>query len=434
MGSNRSTMPRKNFGGGESSISFGGDDAPAPTVSPSKPQFQGNPNFQNSISFGDDSAPVAPSLASGRAQFAAANQSSLIFDDSVPAPAATRTAGGGVSGSTCDNTIGSVPSVKVHHAPGGGSSICFGDDSSAPPARAPVAAPVAVAPTSPQYEDEFSKTSNRTASRSTGGLQNCGNKIGSVPSVKLHHAPGGSSSICFGDDSSSPFAPVAAAPAPVVPAVHIVKHESFHSKESPFAQEGQHQTAAPISQRGGMQAPGGASTLSFGDDSVVAAPVVKRAPGGTSTLSFGDDTEGFTPRYVAPAPQMAPVVRATAAQHYSSESPFAVANQTAAPATVRAAQAPGGSSTLSFGDDGEGFAKRYVAPAPELSPVIRATAAQQHKAESPFDNSYVEEAQPERTRTAGAGVSGSTCNSTIGDVPSVRLHAPPGGASSISFG
>ena len=42
-----------------------------------------------------------------------------------------------------------------------------------------------------------------------------------------------------------------------------------------------------------------------------------------------------------------------AAQHYSSESPFAVANQTAAPATVRAAQAPGGSSTLSFGDDGE---------------------------------------------------------------------------------
>merc|ERR1712166_1498283 len=50
-------------------------------------------------------------------------------------------------------TIGSVPSVKVHHAPGGGSSICFGDDSSAPPARAPVAAPVAVAPTSPQYED-----------------------------------------------------------------------------------------------------------------------------------------------------------------------------------------------------------------------------------------------------------------------------------------
>merc|ERR1711957_980897 len=94
----------------------------------------------------------------------------------------------------------------------------------------------------------------------------------------------------------APFAPVAAAPAPVVPAVHIVKHESFHSKESPFAQEGQHQTAAPISQRGGMQAPGGASTLSFGDDSVVAAPVVKRAPGGTSTLSFGDDTEGFTPR------------------------------------------------------------------------------------------------------------------------------------------
>merc|ERR1712028_253378 len=133
MGDHLATMPRKNFGGGESSISFGGDGAP-----------------------------VAPALASGRAQFAAANQSSLIFDDSVPAPAATRTAGGGVSGSTCGNTIGSIPSVKVHHAPGGGSSICFGDDTSTP---APVvAAPVAALLSSPQPEDpSIGRSSNRTA-------------------------------------------------------------------------------------------------------------------------------------------------------------------------------------------------------------------------------------------------------------------------------
>lgn len=326
--------------------------------------------------------------------------------------------------------------MKVHHAPGGSSSICFGDDSSAvwqPPAPAPVATPVAVAAASPQHDDEFSKASNRTASRSTGGLQNVGNKIGSVPSVKLHHAPGGSSSICFGDDSTR-FEPAAAAP--VVPPVHIVKHEDFHSSESPFAQEGQGAVAAsPISQRGGMQAPGGASTLSFEDDGKVdsAAPV-GRAPGGDSTLSFGDDT-GFTPRYIAPAPEMQPVVRATAAQHHTSESPFAVGNQTAVVApTVRSSQAPGGSSTLSFGDDGQGFAQRYVAPAPVMAPVERATALQQHKSESPFDSSYVEEAKPEPTRTAGAGVAGSTCDNTIGDVPSVKLHAPPGGASSISFG
>ena len=40
---------------------------------------------------------------------------------------------------------------------------------------------------------------NRTAARGTGGLQNCNNTIGDVPSVKLHAAPGGTSSLCFGD-------------------------------------------------------------------------------------------------------------------------------------------------------------------------------------------------------------------------------------------
>merc|ERR1712216_26854 len=47
------------------------------------------------------------------------------MDSSYDPNAATRTR---CTGGTADNTIGAVPSVKVHHAPGGGSSISIGSD------------------------------------------------------------------------------------------------------------------------------------------------------------------------------------------------------------------------------------------------------------------------------------------------------------------
>merc|ERR1712227_1188806 len=45
----------------------------------------------------------------------------------------------------------------------------------------------------------------RTASRGggAGGMQNVGNSIGDIPSVKLHAPPGGSSSISFGQEIDS---------------------------------------------------------------------------------------------------------------------------------------------------------------------------------------------------------------------------------------
>jgi len=193
-----------------------------------------------------------------RAHHPGANKSSIVFgDDSVEAPV-VRTAGVGKAGSTCDNTIGSVPSVKVHHAPGGHSSISFGDDSApdnrfAAPAPAPQApqvvqaspaAPVS-APFDTSYDpaQDFSTHKSRTANRASGAgaLQNTGNTIGDVPSVKLHHAPGGNSSICFGEDSGpgAGFTPPVAAPvAPPVQRPVIAAH-----------------------------APGGNSTISFGDGS-----------------------------------------------------------------------------------------------------------------------------------------------------------------------
>merc|ERR1719305_1150232 len=41
---------------------------------------------------------------------------------------------------------------------------------------------------------------------------------------------------------------------------------------------------------------------------------------------------------------------------------------------------------------------------------------------------------PAPSRTAQYNKKGDTCANVLGDVPSVKLHAPPGGSSSISFG
>ena len=105
-----------------------------------------------------------------------------------------------------------------------------------------------------------------------------------------------------------------------------------------------------------------------------------------------------------------------------------------------------------FGDR-VGSNTRYSAPAaaPQYSAPPASYAPQQNRA-TPFDNSYsapMAEANP-GNRTAARGTGGlQNCNNTIGvmpsslcvnlsfpnqDVPSVKLHAAPGGTSSLGFG
>ena len=54
--------------------------------------------------------------------------------------------------------------------------------------------------TAPMMENFEGKPPQRTASRGVGagGMQNVGNSIGEIPSVKLHAPPGSASQVMFG--------------------------------------------------------------------------------------------------------------------------------------------------------------------------------------------------------------------------------------------
>merc|ERR1739848_361970 len=74
------------------------------------------------------------------------------------------------------NILTDKPSTRLHHAPGGASSICLGSEG-----------------TSIAHIEKVS--SNQFAN---GANQNSGNIITGRPSTRLHHALGGASSICLG--------------------------------------------------------------------------------------------------------------------------------------------------------------------------------------------------------------------------------------------
>jgi hypothetical protein len=78
------------------------------------------------------------------------------------------------SNQNCGNVLTERPSTRLHQAPGGNSSIQFGEGENAPP---------------------ISVSSNKFAS---GTNQNSGNAITDKPSTKVCQAPGGSSSFSLG--------------------------------------------------------------------------------------------------------------------------------------------------------------------------------------------------------------------------------------------
>jgi len=295
MGGAISNMPRQYHQPHSSSISFGGDDAPQQAT----PSRHPNAHASEQAPWGTNDTAHTPAAAPVTTDAPFATNTMAQALPTVAPSGGTRTASRGGGGlQNCDNTIGDVPSVKLHHAPGGTSSISFGDEVSqfAPQARqAPQSAPfatqdqgftqrnVAAAPQmenvnrvtaqqfhnaqSPFATDAPQAGGTRTASRGAGGLQNCDNHIGDVPSVKLHHNPGGSSTISFGcDDNSSQFERAPGLGPPV----------SFVAPQA---------SGVPVNRTasrntGGLQNVGN----TIGD-----VPSVKlhAPPGGASTISFG---------------------------------------------------------------------------------------------------------------------------------------------------
>ncbi|KEP60728.1 UNVERIFIED_CONTAM: hypothetical protein HHA_249935 [Hammondia hammondi] len=84
------------------------------------------------------------------------------------------------------------PSTRVHAAPGGASSICFGDDT-------PTAPPTAYVPASPSAPST-APSSSRPSPTPAAGQHGVANDATSQAktSVRVHQPPGGRSSIHFG--------------------------------------------------------------------------------------------------------------------------------------------------------------------------------------------------------------------------------------------
>lgn len=120
------------------------------------------------------------------------------------------------------NVLTDRPSTRLHHAPGGTSTICLGDEVSSEVRIAQLAAVSAATPS--QKASEISEQprllgaatlvlggdypndrveAKRTSSNAfaNGANQNAGNTITDRSSTRLHHAPGGKSTICLGDGS-----------------------------------------------------------------------------------------------------------------------------------------------------------------------------------------------------------------------------------------
>lgn len=255
-------------------------------------------------------------------------------------------------------------------------------------------------------------TSNSFAN---GASQNVGNVLTERPTVRMHQAPGGKSTLVLGDEA---FTPVPAA--------------------------------------SGRVAPGGVSTIALGFDGEEAAPAIaitRTAPGGQATVVLGAEAsearfdhcrrlEGAdvpgvnlepTPRFVCGPGGQATVVLGDG-QEMASSTVTGKVTSTARPSVENYSQeegcrAPGGKSTLVLGDGGPAEppvkSTARVAPGGKSSIVLGGDALQ-------------DEAAPVRTGRAAPGGK-ATIELTDEVPPCTGAPAPgnrtaPGGESSIRLG
>lgn len=160
---------------------FGGAVAPAPVQQMAMPAMPDAPVMDN----GMFEAPVGGSRTANR--------------------------GGGAGGmQNVGNTIGEVPSVKLHAPPGGASAFGSTGATMAMLGGGPDPTPVnhSAAMQQPGVGGEGPiRTANRSSAGGTHGAQNVGNSIGDIPSVKLHAPPGGATSVSFGAEIDTNAAP-----------------------------------------------------------------------------------------------------------------------------------------------------------------------------------------------------------------------------------
>jgi hypothetical protein len=247
----------------------------------------------------------------------------------------------------CGNTITDRSSTRLHQAPGGTSTICLGGD-----------------------EDSSLQSSRSTAIDLTSEMpsRECGNSAQRRSTLQVHQAPGGTSTICLGTDSSSISSAVSA---------------------NNFANGSNQNSGNVITDRSTTrlhQAPGGTSTIVLGADTSTEHTAISansfangsdqncgnvitersstrlhQAPGGTSTICLGtDDACSDT---------------VMSANSFANGSNQNCGNVITERSTTRLHQAPGGTATICLGEEPHGYGDENVdkTNVPEESAIKKVT-------------------------------------------------------------
>lgn len=208
--------------GGASTICFGGDaDDPFNTHNVSSNKFAdganqncGNtitdrpttrlhhaPGGASTLTFGDDVDSSAVGTLRTKTAAAGPHDAMVAAGPSVGVGCSSNKFASGAN-QNCGNFITDRPTTRLHHAPGGASTLSLGNDdveSSAAKTKAesPARTHDAMVSASPNPSSVESISSNKFAN---GANQNCGNSITGRPTTRVHQAPGGASTVCLGSD------------------------------------------------------------------------------------------------------------------------------------------------------------------------------------------------------------------------------------------
>jgi len=224
--------------------------------------------------------------------------------------------------------------------------------------------------------------------------QNTNNTIGDIPSVKLHQAPGGSSSVFLGGPTENIAAP-AATPA--------MDRSDTGALQILAELNEKHRTTGKLAVRDFHLI---ASCPLF--EHVYTQHQISRLRYADKVNATGGFLKALNEQFGAAEPQHQP----------------APAQPVATPDLVPHATVP--------------LSNSIQAPQPFVAPVAPMDiyhAVPQPEPTGMQIDMQAEQTQGTRTASRGGGAGGmQNVGNSIGDVPSVKLHAPPGGGSSISFG
>jgi len=269
------------------------------------------------------------------------------------------------------NVLTERPSTRVHAAPGGISTICLGDATEMQEASRTRAAAVPASREEGLCQEQEAHAQRSHISASTlvlggdypndiadgkktvssnafanGANQNCGNKITDRPTTRLHQAPGGTSTICLGEDLSSEGTDHNTQPGKVA-SVEVAETKKTVSSNA-FANGANQNAGNTITDRPTTrlhQAPGGTSTICLGSDEASATTEPASAPTAeVAQISGSVATE--TPDTVAPAP--AKTVSSNAFANGANQN---CGNTITDRPSTRVHQAPGGNSSVCLGTD-----------------------------------------------------------------------------------